>query len=335
MRLLSAFLSFLLAGSWSFAQTTPPQTEVARWKDGRTAAFLIMFDDSWPSHWQVAIPELVKRGLTATFYICPGKGEYLKFAEKWEKELWAQGMAYGVHTMTHQGVKDLEHAEYEIGENARVIRRIVPGTEGKLVSYAQPGVGKGKWNITKEQRDEVLKKHQLIERPSLVKKMTVFDLQTAEQMLAVADQAIATQGLDILVIHGVERIGPEVKYQDFWALKQEVFLPVLDGLKQRRDEGKLWITDHISAHQYQTERETASVQTLESTPQRIRLKLTSQTDPKLYDHPLTLVTPVPAAWHRCVIEQDGRKANGEVKAGRLQFDAVPNGGEIVLRPVVN
>ena len=52
------------------------ETRVARWKDDRTAAFLLMFDDSWPSHWQVAGPELARREMTATFYICPGKGEF-------------------------------------------------------------------------------------------------------------------------------------------------------------------------------------------------------------------------------------------------------------------
>ena len=33
-------------------------TRVARWQDDRTAAFLLMFDDGWPSHWQVAVPVL-------------------------------------------------------------------------------------------------------------------------------------------------------------------------------------------------------------------------------------------------------------------------------------
>jgi peptidoglycan/xylan/chitin deacetylase (PgdA/CDA1 family) len=84
----------------------------ARWKDDQTAAFLLMFDDSWPSHWQVAVPELAKRNMIATFYICPGKGEYQKFAEEWEERLWKQGMVYGVHTMSHKGVKDYTNADW-------------------------------------------------------------------------------------------------------------------------------------------------------------------------------------------------------------------------------
>src|SRR4051794_20509662 len=96
---LAALALTLLAG---VAAAEPPaapaavgQTRIARWQDDRTACFLLMFDDSWPSAFQVAAPELVKRGMIATFYICPAKGEYKKFADTWEKELWRQGMVYG------------------------------------------------------------------------------------------------------------------------------------------------------------------------------------------------------------------------------------------------
>ena len=130
-------------------------TRVARWKDDRAAAFLLMFDDSWPSHWQVAAPELAKRGMTATFYICPGKGEYLKFAKEWEETLWRQGMVYGNHTMMHKGVKDFENADWEIGECARTIRKIAPGKADRLVSFAQPGVGPNDWNISNGRLDEL------------------------------------------------------------------------------------------------------------------------------------------------------------------------------------
>ena len=59
-------ISILLA---TVAGAAPGDTAVARWKDDRQAAFLLMFDDGWPSHWQVAVPELAKRGMIATFYL--------------------------------------------------------------------------------------------------------------------------------------------------------------------------------------------------------------------------------------------------------------------------
>jgi len=326
---------FLMAGlaSSALAEQNPAigETRVARWKDDRTAAFLLMFDDSWPSHFQVAAPELAKRQMIATFYICPAKGEYQKFAREWEENLWKMGMVYGDHTMTHNGVKDLENAEYEIGECANVIRKIVPGKPDRLVSYAQPGVGPNDWNITADQLDGLLKKHHLISRLPFTNHGAVYHMQTTGQMLALADKAIASKGMEYLVIHGVERITPDWHYQDFWALKQDVFLPLLDALKERSDKGQLWITDHISSHQYETERATAEVRTVEATDHVVRLELKCQADPKYYDFPLTLVTKVPAGWKRATVSQGASKLTVDVVNGMVRFDALP-GAEISLRP---
>ena len=326
---LTVFMAFTL-----MAEPKPAvgETRVARWKDDKAAAFLLMFDDSWPSHWQVAAPELVKRGLIATFYINPGKGEYQKYAKEWEENLWKQGMVYGNHTMTHKGVKDLANAEWEIGECANIIRKIVPGKENRLVSYGQPGVGPDDWKITDAQLDELFKKHHLVSRPTFVGHGAVYHLKTAAEMLALADKAIQDKGREYLVIHGVERITPDWGYQDFWALKQDILFPVLDGLKARSDKGELWITDHISEHQYETERSTAEARVLETSDRLIRLELKCQADPQFYDLPLTLVTQVPASWKKASITQGGELATVAVKNGTIQYEARPGSTPISLQP---
>ncbi|QIF01534.1 polysaccharide deacetylase family protein [Roseimicrobium sp. ORNL1] len=328
--LLASALSLLLACTAAFGQS-PGDTRIAKWKDDRTAVFLLMFDDSWPSHWQVAAPELVKRGLTATFYICPAKGEYKVHADKWEKELWKQGMVYGVHTMTHGGIKDAQHGEYEIGENASYIRTIVPQTKDKLVSYARPGTKPGTWNITNEEEATLLKKHQLIDRPPFTGHGAVYHLKTTEEMLALADKAIAAKDMEYLVVHGVERVGPVVKYQDFWPLAQTVFFPLLDGLKERSEKGALWVTDHITYHQYLTEHDSAEVKVLESNDKSIRLQLSTKADPKLYDQTLTLVTTVPSSWKKCSVTQGTQKVTVPVSNGTARYDALPSGPEIMLQ----
>src|SRR4051794_11891382 len=187
---LSLYLALLSSGLFLTpaisSRAEEPKTigemQVSRWRDDRTAAFLLMFDDSWPSHWQVAAPELVKRGMTATFYICPGKGEYKKFAKQWEETLWKQGMVYGDHTMTHKGVKDFDDADREIGDCANEIRKIIGAGDDKLVSFALPGVGQGEWNITDRQLAELLKKHNLIDRPPFTDHGAVYQLKTADEM---------------------------------------------------------------------------------------------------------------------------------------------------------
>ncbi|HSI64481.1 MAG TPA: hypothetical protein VLE43_15240, partial [Candidatus Saccharimonadia bacterium] len=152
------------------------------------------------------------------------------------------------------------------------------------------------------------------------------------EMLALADKAIAAKDLEYLVVHGVERVGPVVKYQDFWPLPQAVFFPLLDGLKARVDRGELWMTDHISAHQYQVERDSAEVKVLESNDKSIRLQLTCKADPKLYDQPLTLVTQMPPEWKTCEVVQGEKKTQPGIAGGQVKFDAFPHGGEITLRP---
>jgi len=303
-------------------------TRVAKWKDDRTATFLLMFDDSWPSHFQVAAPALKERGMTATFYINPGKGEYKKFKDEWEQNVWKMGMAYGNHTYAHTSVTNVVHAEEVIAKCNDAILRIVPGNAKRLVSYGQPGVKQ--WNPSKEEMQPILARFHLIERPTFRDHGAVYHLKTTDEMLELADKAIASHGLEYLIIHGVERIKPAWSYQDFWALKQSVFFPLLDGLKERRDQGKLWITDHISAHKYATERESAKVTVQHVTPQEIQLSLTCDANPALYDQPLTLITQVPPEWKSCTLSQGATNLPLSVTSGTVRYNALPDGQPITL-----
>ncbi|HSI09115.1 MAG TPA: polysaccharide deacetylase family protein [Rariglobus sp.] len=332
-RLTRTFAFFVLSAFAAHLHAAVGDTRVATWKDNRTAVFMLMFDDGWPSHFQVAVPELEKRGMIATFYICPAKGEFKTQSGSWDKVAKSK-MVLADHTMTHQGVKDMANADYEIGECAAVIRKLQPGKENRLVSFGMPGVGPGKWNINSTQLKELLEKHHLVSRPTFDGHGAVYHQKTFEEMIALADKAIAKKGVEYLVAHGVERITPDWGYQDMWPLKQTIFLPLLDALKERSDRGDLWITDHISQYQYATERDGATVKTLKVIANGIQLELKSSADPKFYDLPLTLVTEVPAGWRTCNISQGGgTPVAATAKDGVLTFDATPNGPPISIWPV--
>lgn len=315
----------LLAAAALCTAETAGTTRIATWQDDRTAAFLLMFDDGWPSHWQVAAPELQKRGMIATFYINPAKGEYAKFPKEWEK-VRAMGMVMANHTMTHQGAATPEAGVKEIENCQKALYALQPAP--RLISFGMPGVKE--WKLPPEQHQATLKSNNLIDRPTFNDHGAVYHLKTTAQMLALADKAIAAKGMEYLVIHGVERIEPKWGYQDFWALKQDIFLPLLDELKTRADRGDLWITDHISWHKYQAERKAATVKTLASDAQLIRLELTATTDPALYDLPLTLVTTVPAGWKQVSVKQGASISSVAAAAGSVRFRALPGGGTIEL-----
>lgn len=309
----------------------PGDARIAKWRDDRTAAFLLMFDDGWPSLWQVAAPELAKRGLTGTFYLNPAKGEYVKFAQEWEDKVWRLGMAYGNHTMTHKGVHSVAEGDREIGDCAAYIRRIVPGTASNLVSYAQPGVDGKDWTITAAELDALLKKHRLVSRPDFRDHGAVYHLKTAAEMIALADRAIATQGMEYVIFHGIERIQPDWGYQDFWAFKQTEYTALLDALKQRSDRGQLWVTNHIALHRYEKARQHASIRLVTAGSRALQLELACTADPRDYTVPLTLVVQVPADWERVRIRHAGGNTLASPQAGAIRFDATP--GQIELERV--
>ena len=338
-RRLCCLATALVAAALPLSAATDPadgagSAEVLRWHGGAKAAFLLMFDDGWPSHVDVAVPELEKRGLVATYYIVPEKGEFKAREKAWREDLWKRGAVYGNHTLTHHGVKDVEDARREIGRCTEWILDVVPGKRPRLVSYAQPGVDPGKWNISGEEKKRILEEFHLVERPDFRDHGAVYHLKTCADMLALADRAIANGGMEYVIFHGVEHIAPWRTWQDFWAAPQSEFFPFLDAIAERRDRGDLWVTDHISCHQYERERASARV---ESTPagKGFRLRLTCDADPAFYDLPLTLRVRVPDDWRGSVsIRQGGREATAPIdpETHTAAFDAVPGAVPIDILP---
>ncbi len=312
-------------------------SKVTNWKDDKQAAFLLMFDDGMPSAYQVAIPELLKRKMIATFYVCPGSSSWTASAEsknQWENLIPKTGMAYGDHTWTHKGAADLEIEDREIRLAQEKIHSIFYNDGKKhLISYGQPGVDV--WFDWGAGLTAILNKYYLISRPDFAGHGAVYHWQTAEQMLALADKAIISKGREYLVIHGVERRvsegDPNFGYQDFWPLDKDIFRAVLDGLAQRRDEGKLWITDHISQYKYQMERDSKPVfETKFTSETEVRLTMTCTLDRELFDLPLTVITEVPGNWISAVVTQGNKVTKVPVNYGRVMYDAMPNGELITL-----
>jgi peptidoglycan/xylan/chitin deacetylase (PgdA/CDA1 family) len=310
----------------SFAQDAPAPgtTRVAPWKDDKKTAFLLMFDDSIPTDFDVVIPELQKRNMVGTFYINPGSPHYLKAKDKWEKELpTIPGVVYGNHTMTHQGLADFAAADTDLAQVNSVILKAFPGKETRLISFAKPGVSKDKWTITEEDYQKALKKNNLIARePSTGMGAAVFYLKTADDMIKHLDGGIATGKIKSILFHGVGG--------DWLVTPTDMFTTFLDNLATKRDQ--VWITDHISAHKYQTEMASAKVNVLESAPKKIRLELKDDADSQLYDGPLTLITQVPAAWDKVQVVQGTAKTTVTANKGQLMFDAIPDGAPITLTP---
>ena len=308
-----------LPGPARAADAAPPgATRVAPWKDDKKAAFLLMFDDNMPSHVKNVIPELQKRNFTGTFYVNPGKKAF--WTAVWEKDIPAAGMVLANHTMNHTGAKDLAGLEEEIKQCSEAINKVTPNCkEPRLLSFGTPGVNKDMWPFSKEQLSGLLAKYHLVDRGPFMG--AVIHYKTGKDMAAVVDKAIAKGSAGYIVFHGIGGEWISIPLPDF--------IELLDHLVAKQDQ--VWVTDHISAHKYETERTSAEVRVVEATDKRITLNLSSKADAQLYDFPLTLVTQVPAAWQKCQVVQGAKKTSVAVVNGAAKFEALPGAEGITLQ----
>jgi hypothetical protein len=295
------------------------ETRVATWQEDKKAAFMMMFDDNAPTQLKNVIPELRKRKLTGTFYVCPGKKPF--FTPAWEKDVLAAGLEFGNHTMTHSGARDVANLEEELKGVNDVLARLLPGRKlPRLISFGTPGVPKGTWKVSDEELRQALAKVHLVDRgPG--NPIAAVHVKTGAEMLAVVDKAVASGGSAYIIFHGVGG--------DWISTPTDEFLALLDGLVARRD--RVWVADHISVHQYEMERRTAEVKVVRRADDALHLSLTCRADPDLYDQPLTLLTPAPPGWEACEVVQGARKSTVSAAGGILRYQAVPGREDIVLR----
>ncbi|MCM8527152.1 MAG: polysaccharide deacetylase family protein [Lentisphaeraceae bacterium] len=313
---------FLLFSLSVIAADKPGTSTVAKWKGDKACAMILMFDDSSSTHVKTVFPELQKRGFTGTFYVNPGAGHYGANRKVWEKVIPEAGFELANHTLTHKGGMSKADIEHEVTGCNEAIRKSTPGLPWpRLISYGQPGgIKKENWPVSKEELAVVLKKNNLIDRPNFGSRGAAIALKTGEQMLAHVDKAVKNGVMECIIFHGVGG--------DWISVPVKEFITLLDGLTQRKD--KVWVTQHMAAHKYAAERDSAAVKTVKVSANQITLQLTAKTDPKFYDESLTLKTTVPSNWKKCTVKQGNYSAELQVENSLVMYDALPGKDLITL-----
>jgi len=294
------------------------ETSVLKWKDGKKAAFFLAFDDSCPSHVRHAIPELAKRGLVGTFYINPGNGPFQSQSRVWLEELPRHpAVVYGNHTFKHTGATNSAHLDAELARCHDVIYGCYPARRKPfLVSFGRPGGVP--WTVSEDEKRAALARYNLVERPPFFS--YPFHVKDQAAVCARVDEAVEKGEAGHLDFHGVGG--------DWLSIPLEIFTALLDTLEARRDE--VWVTDHVTCHKYQAERESARVVVAPSDGKAVRLALTCGVDPALYDEALTLETRVPPGWTKCRVTQGAASVERAAAGGRVRYAAVPGAGDVVI-----
>jgi hypothetical protein len=308
----------------------PGDTAVCKWWGNKHAAYSVGGDDCLTSQIEFAIPEMTRRGIFGTWWVNCGLGAdagkreqcWVSRSAEWIEAAKA-GHDFANHTLHHKGAEDYADADHEIGENARIIREVNPG-QGRLLLFLSGGGTT--WGISREEREELVRKYDCVSGRGGGIEDPTWDLYpNAATLTGYVDRAIDEGSWHLIGLHGV---GPDCEWGGF--PDGDAFLAMLDYLHARRDE--VWAGTHTRVHKYVQERDTAHIDVLETADRLIHVRLTSDKDPALYDHPLTLRTRVPAQWSRCTVVQGESTARVTAGSGVVQYDALPGTAEIRITP---
>jgi hypothetical protein len=227
-------------------------------------------------------------------------------------------MEYGNHTFKHKGAPSVDVLDEELALCNDVINKCFPDRkQPRLVSFGQPGGVP--WTITDEEKNQLLKKYNLVQRPSFFG--YPFHAKTKEDVLKLVDNAIAKGEMGHHDFHGVGG--------DWLTTPMDIYIALLDKLSACKDV--VWVTDAVSYHKYLVERTGAELKIVAKTNNAIKLQLACSTDPELYDLPLTLQVLVPSDWKAFSVLQGTAKLDARLVDGALRFAASPVSGEITIR----
>jgi hypothetical protein len=280
---------------------------ICRWYGGRNAALSLRFDDAHPTHIEIAVPELNKRGLIGTFMVNPSSKSYQKYREVWEGQVIAEGHELGDHTMNHHGAKTDREAEQQIGEAAQLLYRLQP--QAKQVTF-EPG-GATLWLQRKPFAVFDAKYHlydlnsPATHERNVMSCSEVYSSFSADAFRRKLEQVIVDGDWFQPHLHQIDEVG-------HLRITPPVFRQVLDVAYEHR--GEVWQAGINAIQQYEQERKHSRAWAVPDGADAVTVYLTCSTDPGLYTQPLTVEVDLPAGIAAPVVTA----ASGETVASRVE-----------------
>ncbi len=321
MKTYRVIFSAFFCGALLFSQAVTADignTLIAKWKDNKKGAYTLRFDDSMMSHKDHTVPNLVKRGLTGSFFINPATNRYGYGIDVWESQASRIGIELCPHTMNHIGAGDFTEADYEIGESFRTVWKLNPPDKSKLYPFSRGGGTE--W--PDGYRKAIQSKYPIADYSSESVRYSGRDDKT--ELIGFARKAMQDDAWHTVLTHGT---GPNLEWLGFEVSNFEALLDYLASVKD-----KMWIGNAGDIYKYVMERKTAKVNVLKYDEKSIQLDLTAEVEPELFDYPLTLVTEVPQNWGHCKVVQGNKVEIYPVATNKVMYNAIPNGGKIQLLP---
>lgn len=347
--LLAASLPSSAPAEPAAAPSGDPPVRVAKWKGDAKGAISLYYDDGTETSFRNVLPELVRRGLPGTFYLCGGwfGSEDNPNLVRWGEAAKAHpGVVFlGDHTWAHGGVTNAAQFAEEIARNGALLRRLAGLPEDEPLSFALPGAVR--WDVKPEEQAKVLADHHEVLRHPFEPNIAgpkggdnpTFSMRTAADAARAFDCAEREGGWESLIFHGVGG--------DWIAFDLAEHGAMLDDLEARAKAGRLWVGSAIDVHRYAAARDAIRFADVEVSEDGLDFRVEGDPGQQLgvtAPRP-TLVCSVPADWTRARVRSElftfGSKELADrarkgfevpVSDGRLVFDLPLGWTGVSVRP---
>ncbi|MEP7279897.1 MAG: polysaccharide deacetylase family protein [Bacteroidota bacterium] len=324
-----------------FSQNYTVKYRVTPWLNNKDAAVSLTLDDWMSSQINNAIPMLMQKKFSATFFVKTNK------ITNWDDLVKAcdNGFEIANHTQTHPSLPTLNDAQ--IKEEVGGARKLI-GLNNKNrfpVTFAYPGGGVGKV-INSEQNIHSILLNYCIGARDVGSSPYPFNLEfwgpqpftndnyfkigsqiindfgpDIQEFNSILDAAILHHGWYVTCYHGIGGEWISTSINNFEAQ--------LNALEQKK--GRLWITTFKEAFCYHKERHCQKLEVISENAESLKLNLTDTLrDNAVFNQPLTIRMKNPAGKIRS-ISQGNIDVPFVNEKDTVQFNVVPDAGTIIIK----
>lgn len=326
------FLSVLLVFCFSSKAQINSSYQVGTWADFKTCAITYTFDDGCSGQFAKAIPIFDQFGYKLTLFTVTD------WVKNWEdiQSAAKSGHEVASHTVTHPNFKQLTVAKQkgELETSIKVIDSKV--SSEKCLTMATPYCAQGSDSLAASYFVAVRGCAGYIEPQTPKNFMNVSSIicgtqgpvKKVKDYQTRADQATAINGWLVYLLHGIDNDG------GYSPVPSDTLKASLEYLKA--NDSKFWVSTFGNQAKYIRERDCVSVKENSVSKKSINISVgDTLTNNRWYDYPLSIRRTLPEGWESATVAQNGKPVNSSVvevnTTKYIQFNAVPDGGKVVLK----
>jgi peptidoglycan/xylan/chitin deacetylase (PgdA/CDA1 family) len=344
MRITLPAIFLILCSNFVYGQTSL-KYRVTPWSDNKKAAVTVTLDDDCDGQFIYGVPIMNARNIKGTFFIITGDGYTCDGATNWPAYVNAASYGHEVtaHTVTHQDLttQSSTQVNYEMQSSQNSVIQMVPGQRSQTFAYpygAGGGSAPSELNVRTIAHNYFIGARGAGVNPSGFDEYndytnTAFqdyyfqvesyevgpwvDIATFKNIL---NAVITDGGWFIPQYHGIQTSGYDL-------ITSTAFTAQMDALSAQ--SSKLWLATFAQTLKYHKEHDSQKFVVVSENTSAWTLNLSDNLPDASFDQPLTIRLKAPS-WTYTSITQGTKTLNVITDGDTLQFNAVPDGGNIVI-----